>query len=551
MADEDNTAAVATQEGGEKSEQQLQLVAEQSTPTPDDDVNYPTGIKLALLIFALCLAVFLVALDNTIIATAIPAITNHFDSLNDVGWYGSAYLLATAATQLLFGRLYSVLPVKWVYVATITLFEVGSAVCGGAPNSDALIVGRAVAGLGTAGIFSGSVIIIANSVPLAKRPIYTGFIGAMYGIASVVGPLMGGAFTDSKLTWRWCFWINLPIGGATLVAIILLFHIPERRQTVEENTPTTFIGKLAMFDPIGTFFFAPAIISLLLALQWGGSKYPWHSARIIALLCVAGVLIIVFFAVWQGDRATIPPRIMKKRNVWSGVQFTLFSGAAFFILVYYMPIWFQAIHGVSAIHSGIDVLPLILSLVVASIISGTMVTMLGHYAPFMIASSVLVAVGTGLLSTLKTDSGHTKWIPYLFLSGFGFGLGMQQPWIAVQAEVDLKDVPTATSLIAFMQTLGGALFISIAENVFNNRLISGLTKHVPAVDPEIVLSTGATSIRSMIPAQYLPAVLEQYNAALVAVFYVSVATACMSLFGALTVRWRSIKGMDMSGATAA
>jgi hypothetical protein len=170
----------------------------------DDEVNYPTGLKFVIITIALCLSVFLVALDNTIIATAIPHITDQFKALGDVGWYGSAYLLTTCALQLFFGKLYTFFKIKTVFLVSIFIFEVGSALCGAAPSSVALIVGRAIAGVGSAGIFSGALVVIAYSVPLEKRPIFTGIIGAMYGIASIAGPLLGGVFTD-KLSWRWCF----------------------------------------------------------------------------------------------------------------------------------------------------------------------------------------------------------------------------------------------------------------------------------------------------------------------------------------------------------
>ena len=197
-----------------QSEEKPRLEGTVSDPRnpQDDEVVYPSGLKLAVITLALCLSVLLVALDNTIIATAIPRITDDFHALDDVGWYGSSYLLTTCALQLFFGRLYTFYSIKIVFLISIIIFEVGSAICGSAPTSDALIVGRSIAGCGSAGIFAGALVIIAYTVPLRKRPIYTGLIGAMYGIASIAGPLLGGVFTD-KVSWRWCFYINLPLGN--------------------------------------------------------------------------------------------------------------------------------------------------------------------------------------------------------------------------------------------------------------------------------------------------------------------------------------------------
>nr|GAT57086.1 major facilitator superfamily transporter [Mycena chlorophos] len=475
--------------------------------TPDD---FPHGFKLALLMIALCLSVFLVA-------------------------------LALAATQLLYGKFYSFFNIKWVYIAAVVLFEIGSAVCGAAPSSDALIGGRAIAGLGCAGIFSGGMIILAHSVTLEKRPLYTGAVGSMFGIASVAGPLMGGAFTD-KVTWRWCFYINLPIGAVTLFVMVVFFHVPESAKRERRK-----FSSFWQLDPLGTLVFIPAIVSLLLALQWGGSKYAWSNGRIIALFVIFGVLIIAFVSIqiWMKDDATVPPKVFMVRSMWSGSLFLLCVGAGYLIIVFYLPIWFQAIKNVSPVRSGIDNIPLLLSVVVGSIFSGALVTVTGYYTPFMILSTVLMTVGAGLLSTFTTNTSTGHWIGYQICFGLGVGVGLQQPIIAAQNVLPLAQVPLGTSLVMFAQTIGGALFISSAENVFTNKLIAGMEKQVPGVSPLVVINAGATELASVIDKADLPAVLHVYNHALVSAFTVSVAMCGISLVASLAMEWKSIKGKKL------
>lgn len=207
-------------------------------------------------------------------------------------------------------------------------------ICGAAPSSVALIIGRAIAGVGTAGIFSGAMIIIAHSVPLRQRPMYTGIIGAMYGLASVAGPLLGGVFTD-KVSWRWCFYINLPIGAITVLVIGFMFQDPKR----EKVESIGFWQRVKHFDPFGTAVFMPAIICLLLALQWGGTRYPWSSGRIIALFVLFGVLIIPFIIIQfiQKENATLPPRIMKQRSVASACFYGFCMVATFMVRTHSFP----------------------------------------------------------------------------------------------------------------------------------------------------------------------------------------------------------------------
>lgn len=535
-------------------ESQPELAVDEKVDTVDakeapeePEPEYPHGAKLAIISASLALSVFLVALDNTIIATAIPKITDEFKAIEDIGWYGSAYFLTTCAFQLLFGKFYTFYSIKTVYLVAIAIFELGSLVCGAAPNSTALIIGRAIAGLGCAGIFNGALIIVAYSVPLIKRPIFMGIIGSMYGIASVAGPLMGGAFTDHA-TWRWCFYINLPIGAITIGGIMIFFKGPPQKASESIG----FKARLWHFDPIGTAILMPAVVCLLLALQWGGSRYPWNDAKIIALLVVFGVLAIAFTAVqlWKGELATVPPRILRQRSVAFGGLFSFSLGGAFFIMVYYLPIWFQAIEGVSAVESGIRNLPTILSVVILSIVAGGAITALGYYTPFMIAGGVMASIGAGLLSTLNPSSGTGTWIGYQIIFGCGIGLGLQQTMLAAQTVLPLADVPTGTAIIIFFQTLGGAMFISVAQNVFSNKLLTGLIATVPDLSPEVVLNVGATSLKNVIPVADLPAVLLAYNGALTSTFYASVALSVISVVAASGMEWISVKGKKVETAMA-
>ena len=251
-------------------------------------------------------------------------------------------------------------------------------------------MGRVVQGIGAGGIFSGAILIIAASTPLEKRPIFNGLLGSMFAVASVAGPLMGGAFT-ARVTWRLCFYINLPFGLVT--AVFTMFFLSSKTGR-KPNFDLPWKEKAKQFDIIGLVAFMPCIVSLLLALTWGGATYPWSNWRIILLFVIGGVMLAVFIGVqyWQGDKATVPFSVIKQRTVWASALYAFFLFGGFLSFNYYLPIWFQAIKGDSAVQSGIHILPSILSVVVLSIISGGLVTLVGYYTWACMLSTVLAAV---------------------------------------------------------------------------------------------------------------------------------------------------------------
>ena len=291
---------------GRAEEKQETGSAENTIDDQNDDSKYPGGAKLAILTFGLCMAVFVVALDNTIIATAIPRITTVFNSLNDVGWYGSSYLLTTTALQPSFGKVYTYYNIKWTYLSSLLIFELGSIVCAAARSSVMLIVGRAIAGAGAAALFSGGMTIVGYSVALRKRAVYIALLSSMFGISSVVGPILGGVLTD-RASWRWCFWINLPFGGVALLTVFFFFQNPERK-----HNDMSFREKLKQIDLLGALFLICGIVCLLLALQWGGSTYPWHDSKVWGCLLGFGLIISCFI----GLQFKLADRYFCPLNVW-------------------------------------------------------------------------------------------------------------------------------------------------------------------------------------------------------------------------------------------
>ncbi|CAM1511655.1 Fc.00g091680.m01.CDS01 [Cosmosporella sp. VM-42] len=525
---------------GTVSEKPLNQDQNSSTTTPE--IEYPTGPALYTVFAGLFFSVLCVGLDRSIVATAIPQITSDFNSLDDVGWYGSAFLLTTCCFQLLFGKLYASYSIKWVYLISLVIFEVGSVVCAAAPNSIALILGRAVAGLGAAGLFSGALIMMARILPLEKRPKYTGAMGGAVGIAQIVAPTLGGVFTD-KATWRWCFWINLPLGGITFFAILFFVHLPA--DSKPENR-TTLKGFFEKFDIIGTLLLMPWVVCMLLALQWGGTKYPWNNWRIILLLVLFGglLLIWVYVQIREGDKATVPPRIISNRSMFCGVWFMFCTFSNFFIIVYYIPIWFQTVRNASAYQSGINFLTTSAALSITVICAGLITGRIGYFVPCMIASTVISSIANGIIYTFDINTSDATWIGILILAGIGSGFGGQQPLMAAQTVFKGPDISLAISVLIFAQTLAGTVFISVAENVFQSELIKQLHKIVPDVDPKFVLGSGASHLREAMGKEYpteVDGIFDAYNKALQQVFLIALILACLGAFGTAGMRWTSLK----------
>lgn len=298
------------------------------------------GLGLVAMTFALALAVFIVGVDINIVSTAIPEITKDFGSVEDIGWYGSAFLLTTCAFQIPWGRLYTLLPTKWTFTAATVIFEIGSLICGASQSSIAFIIGRAVQGMGVAGMLSGALIIMSLVVPLPKRSLLGGIIGAMEGVAMISAPLIGGVLTDHA-SWRWCFYINLPIGAVVLVVIIVFLRVPPQPLAPElryMSFSQRVVDTLKKLDLVGTAVLIPCIVCVLLAMQWGGVKYDWNSLGIILLFVLSFVLlcVLIYMQSHKGDNAMVPSRILKQRTVISGFWFMLCTSSALVVMAYFV-----------------------------------------------------------------------------------------------------------------------------------------------------------------------------------------------------------------------
>ncbi|KAI6091008.1 MFS general substrate transporter [Hypoxylon rubiginosum] len=510
--------------------------------------EYVTGVKLALIVATVGFASFLILLDLMIVSTAIPKITDEFHSLGDVGWYASAYQFGSAAPQPLTGKVYKYFNTKWTFLVTFAIFEIGSLICAVAKSSPVFIVGRFIAGFGGAGVATGTITMVSNSAPLEKR---AGLLGLTLGfnlLGIVLGPLIGGVFT-SYVTWRWCFYINLPIGAVAALTILVL-RIPE--PTIKPRARSLLPRLHHHLDLIGFVLFAPAILQLLLALQFGGQTYPWNSSQVIGLFVGAAATFAVWF-LWnrrRGEDAMMPRALIRQKNVLAAALYNACQTSALYAGIYYLPIYFQAVKEASAVLSGVYLLPLILFQLLFAGASGGAVQKIGYIIPITLFASVFLSTGTGLLSLLQPDTSTARWVGFQILVGVGFGAGLQMPIIAVQAAMDGEELASGVAFMVFSQAIGPAIANTLYNVIFLASLPAQIAECAPRANVQAIIDAGASGFRSVVEPADLNGVLVAYSNSLGRIYYLAVAFAAICGVAAWGMGWHDLRKKEVEGTEA-
>ncbi|KAF5023421.1 hypothetical protein F66182_4521 [Fusarium sp. NRRL 66182] len=506
----------------------------------DDDIVYPTGPKLWSTMASMSIACFLSGLDLTIVAVAVPSITDDFQTISDIGWYSAAYGMTLSAFVFFFGQIYTFFPIKTVFLVGIAIFEIGSLICTLAPSSAVFILGRAISGLGRGAINGGLFKLLRQSFPLSKQAITNSFFGAVQSAGLITAPTIGGALIDA-FSWRACFGINLPLGVVCLV--LTAYGVHEQPASPSDAPTLTLKEKISKIDYLGTLAAVPAITCLLMALQWGGIKFGWGSWQIIVPLVVCVLLFAGFgyLQYYQGDNALLPPRILKQRSIMAGMWYGACLEGVLAVTEYYMSIYFQGVRGYTPTKAGLLQLPMIGGLAVAFIISGLGTTWLGYYYPFMIGTSVLAPIVSGLLTTLDLEEQITKAVLLLGFLGLAVGLGLQGPQVALQAVLPVEDVSVGGAVLSFGSGMGSALWICASATLFQDRLSREIQEASPDTDVTGLQKAGLSKLRESIGPDMLKGVLSGYENAVVQTLYIPLALALLSIVGSLAMERKSIK----------
>ena len=482
----------------------------------------------------LLIAMLLAMLDNLVVGTAMPTIVGELGGLAHLSWVVTAYMLATAMSTPVWAKLGDLYGRKGVFMVSIVVFLVGSALAGLSQSMGELIGFRGVQGLGAGGLMVGAMAIIADLVPLRERGRYQGIMAAVMPLAFIGGPLLGGFLTDN-LSWRWAFYINLPLGVLALVVIALTMHLPrpERRDRVS-------------IDWWGAGLLAAGIAALTLLTSWGGSEYAWGSAPTIGLGVVTVLTLSAFVAVER--RVTEPIlslTLFRSRNFTAATILTFLTGFAMFGAVTFLPQFQQNVQGASATSSGLQLLPLMGGMLVTSLLGGQLITRTGRYRSLLIAGSVVMAAGLGLLATMSVTTGQLTTSVYMVVLGVGMGLLMQTTMLVMQNSVTQRDVGVASGAATLFRTLGGSLGVSLLGALFAQQVQSTLADRLSGTSAAPL--GGAHLTPSML--DQLPAPLrEAYQAAITSgigqVFLWGAVIALIAVIAAWVIREAPLRGTE-------